>query len=236
MTMKARIPLLLLLALWLAFSMAACCPKPPAPPDQATPTAGSATSKPPGSPTPTPTLAPRGPTPEVTEVPGSPTPTPTLVPGRTGPSQPEPSSNPCVGVSGDIEVRVLVGPADAAGLEPLAVGEIPFAVVTDEAPYIVEGAGHISYADILVEEWGTYEVTLDLDNTVSGECVGGADGAQLNVTVVSSGQQMVEVDGEDFHGEYPWSGTNSFDLTFPVVEGATAEGEGWAFVLHLHQS
>jgi hypothetical protein len=128
---------------------------------------------------------------------------------------------------------MLVGPADAVGLEPVAVGEIPFAVVTDEAPYVVEGAGHISFAEILVEEWGTYEVTLELDSTVSGECLEVADTSQLDLTVVSSGSQLVEVEAEEFQGEYPWEGTNSLDVSFPVVDGATAGGEGWTFVLHL---
>jgi hypothetical protein len=129
---------------------------------------------------------------------------------------------------------VLVGPADAVGLEPVAVGEIPFAVVTDQEPYIVEGAGHISYADILIEEWGTYEVTLELDNTVSGECLEVAEAGQLDLTVVSSGSQLVEVEAEEFQGEYPWEGTNSLDVSLPLVDGATAAGEGWTFVLHLH--
>ena len=48
-----------------------------------------------------------------------------------------------------------------------------------------------------------------------------------------SGEQLVVVDAEGFYGEYPWSGTQTRDLSYPLEEGATAQGEGWAVVLHL---
>jgi len=131
-------------------------------------------------------------------------------------------------------VRVLVGPAEAVGLEPFAVGNIPFAVTTGEEPYVVQGGGPISYADVLVEQWGTYEVTLNMQTTITGECLEGASGEELQMTLEMTGEQMVEVTAEGFHGEYPWAGTASFDVSFPLVEGATVQGEGWAFVLHLH--
>ena len=140
----------------------------------------------------------------------------------------------CAGLTGEIELRVLVGPAEVVGLEPFAVGNIPFSVTTDQEPYVVQGGGPISYADVLVENWGTYEVTLDLEMTISGECTGGASGEELRITLDMTGQQMVEVTAEGFHGEYPWAGGASFDLSLPVAEGATAQGEGWAFVLHPH--
>jgi hypothetical protein len=130
-------------------------------------------------------------------------------------------------------MRVLVGPSDAVGLEPHAVGDIPFAVTTDDAPYGVQGGGPISYADILVEEWGTYAVTMDLQITISGECVGGAGEEELHLIVEMTGSQMVEVTSPDFHGEYPWAGTHTFDLVFPLMEGASAGGEGWELILHL---
>ena len=122
---------------------------------------------------------------------------------------------------------MLVGPADAAGLEPFAVGSVPFTV----AGGVVQGAGHIAYQDVLVEDWGTYEVTLDLDITLSGECVGDAG---LNVTLDLAGSQYVEVKAEGFHGQYPWQGEHSFQLRFPLEDGAAVQGEGWAFVLRLH--
>jgi len=41
------------------------------------------------------------------------------------------------------------------------------------------------------------------------------------------------VDAQDFHGEYPWSGAHTLNLSFPQQEGATAQGEGWVVVLHI---
>jgi hypothetical protein len=118
-------------------------------------------------------------------------------------------------------------------LEPVAVGSVPFAVTSDDAPYTVQGGGAISYADVLVKEWGTYEVTLNLEANLSGECVAEADGQALEVILSMTGQQMVEVDAEGFQGDYPWEGDVSLDLTFPLVDGATAQGEGWVLVLHV---
>jgi len=136
-------------------------------------------------------------------------------------------------LAGQIEVKVLVGPADAVGLEPVAVGMVPFAVVSDQAPYLVEGSGAISYDDLLVEEWGTYAVTLDMGADVSGECVGTDGSEELLLTLETSGDQLVVVDAGEFYGEYPWSGTNAFPLQFPLEEGTSVEGEGYVFVLHL---
>jgi hypothetical protein len=127
----------------------------------------------------------------------------------------------------------LVGPAEAVGLEPVAVGNVPFSVAADEAPFVVQGGGGISYADVLVEEWGTYEVTLDLDTSISGECVADDGSTRLDLVLDVTGQQLVEVEAEGFQGEYPWSGEKSLDLSFPLVDGATAQGEGWVMVLHL---
>jgi hypothetical protein len=170
---------------------------------------------------------------EVAEPTSSPTLTPTPIPGGAGLSTPVPSSSRCDGLGGEIEVQVLVGPASAVGMEPFAVGSIPFSVVTAKAPYAVQGEGDISYADVLTEKWGTYEVALDLHITVAGECVGESGGEELHLTLEMAGEQMVEVKAEGFHGEYPWSGSHSVDVRFPLAEGASVEGEGWAFVLHL---
>jgi hypothetical protein len=136
-------------------------------------------------------------------------------------------------VAGELEMQILVGPADAVGLSPHAVGSIPFSVTTSEAPYIVQGGGDITFADILVEEWGTYEVTFDAQTTVDGECVEGAEGGELHLLLEMTGSQLVEVTADGFHQEYPWEGTVPMDLVLPLEEGASAEGEGWAFVLHL---
>ncbi len=161
------------------------------------------------------------------------TPTPTPTPGSGGLSTPTSASSPCEGLSGEIEVQVLVGPAEAVGLEPVAVGSIPIGVVSEAAPYLVEGAGPISYEAVLEEVWGTYAVTLEMEIVVDGEC-GGTEGEEvLLLNLGMSGEQMVEVTAEGFHGEYPWSGEHEFEVEFPLEEGATVGGEGWEFVLHL---
>jgi hypothetical protein len=180
--------------------------------------------------TPTPT-----PQPPTEEPPPSPTPTPT--PTSPVVIQPTPTSPPltsrCQGLAGQIEVKILVGPAEAVGLEPVAVGSVPFAVVSDQEPYLVEGSGALSYDNVLVQQWGTYAVTMDMGVDVSGECVGTDGSEQLLLTLEASGDQLVVVDAGEFYGEYPWSGTNTFPLQFPLQDGATVEGEGYTFILRL---
>ncbi|MCD6426000.1 MAG: hypothetical protein J7L35_10925 [Anaerolineales bacterium] len=161
-----------------------------------------------------------------------PTPTPTKVMQEVPPTQTATPSK-CEGLSGEVEVQILVGPADAVGLEPHTVGSIPFAVTTDEPPYLLQGGGGLEYGDILIEEWGTYEVTMNLDFVITGNCEDDKAGGALNMLVEGTGSQLVVVNAEDFHGEYPWEGTVPFDFNFPLEEGASFEGEGYAFVLHL---
>jgi hypothetical protein len=143
-------------------------------------------------------------------------------------------SNRCKGLDGVLELQLLVGPSDAVGLEPVAVGNIPFSVISNEIPYLIEGSNSIHYDDILEEKWGTYSVTFDMDITISGECtmVDGNDKIYTNISM--SGDQMVIVVSDGFQSEYPWNGTHNLDLTFPLEEGATAGGEGWLLVLHLN--
>ena len=144
-----------------------------------------------------------------------------------------PPASRCEGLAGQLEVQVLVGPAEAVGLEPVAVGSVPFSVTGSEPPYLVQGQGPISYADTLQQEWGTYAVTMDMDVAVQGNCSGQAGGEQLDLALEMTGEQLVVVKAEGFQGEYPWSGTRTQELTFPLEEGATAQGEGWVIVLHL---
>ena len=68
---------------------------------------------------------------------------------------------------------------------------------------------------------------------LGGACVAGEESDRLDFLVEMEGDQMVEVTAEGFHGEYPWSGAATLDLTMPAAEGASAEGEGLAFILHL---
>jgi hypothetical protein len=127
-------------------------------------------------------------------------------------------------------MQVLVGPAEVAGLEPVAVGQLPFAVVSDAPPYLVEGGGAIEYADVLTADWGSYEVTMDQQGTITGECSGDV----LSLHVETTGSQITTVTAGGNTTQYPWEGSHSFDLQYPLEEGATVEGEGWAFVLHLN--
>lgn len=161
------------------------------------------------------------------------TPTPTPTPGSGGLPTLVAASSQCKGLSGEIEVQVLVGPAEAAGLEPVAVGDIPIDVISETPPYVVEGGGIVSYEAVLEKEWGTYAVTMDMEIVVEGECEGTEGEEKLRLRLEMSGEQMVEVEAEGFHGEYPWAGEQEFEVEFPLEDGATVEGEGWAFVLHL---
>jgi hypothetical protein len=163
----------------------------------------------------------------------TPSPTPTAE-SLVQPATPSPSVvSRCQGLGGTLEVQVLVGPAEAVGLEPVSVGEVPFAVTAQQPPYWVEGQAPIAYEATLEQEWGTYTVNMDLEIAVSGECMGEAGSERLDLVMDMSGEQLVMVDATGFHGEYPWSGTQTRNLSFPLQEGAAAQGEGWVVVLHL---
>lgn len=171
---------------------------------------------------------------ETEEVIQSPTDTPTPTPMLGGVITPTVGENRCAGLSGSLEMQVLVGPAEAVGLEPVSVGDIPFSVISEGGSSLVQGSGSILYEDVLTEVWGTYTVNFDMEAELQGDCTGEAGSELLNMTVVTNGEQLVVVEAEGFQGEYPWSGAHSINLSFPIMEGATAEGEGWAFVLHLN--
>jgi hypothetical protein len=146
-----------------------------------------------------------------------------------------PAASRCDGLSGELEVQVMVGPAETVGLEPLAVGAIPFSVEPDGGVYLVQGEGAISYEEILTKDWGTYTVSFDMEGTIGGECGGDQGSEELNLSVEMSGEQMVEIRAEGFQGDYPWAGVHELNLNFPLEDGATADGEGWGFVLHLSE-
>ncbi len=139
----------------------------------------------------------------------------------------------CTTGGGELEVQLLVGPAEAVGLEPTAIGSLPFTVVPGPSPNAITGGGSLIYADVLTEQWGTYAVDLDMRIELGGACIAGEEVDSLGFSIEMEGDQMVEVTAEGFHGEYPWSGTATLDLTLPAQEGASAEGEGLAFILHL---
>lgn len=161
------------------------------------------------------------------------TPTPTTAPGGAIVTSTVDNTNRCEGLSGYFELQLLVGPSDAVGLDPLAIGDIPFSVTTSEAPYFLEGINTITYEDVYTAEWGTYSVSFNMDVSVNGECSGETGAEQIMVEVNMTGDQLVEVEAEGFQGEYPWNGSVSQSLTLPLEEGATAGGEGWQIVLHI---
>jgi hypothetical protein len=227
---KERWPALLVVVL-LAFSLTACGAPATADVKEATetPDAGLAGGSP--SPTPTPTPFPTNIATE--EALPTDTPTPTPVPVIDVQSTPTAPASRCDGLSGTLELQVLVGPADAAGMDPLAVGSAPFSVVTSQPPYLVQGGGPISYDKVEKFDWGTYSVSLYMDTTISGECTGFGGSETLDLVLEATGEQMLVVDASNFHGEYPWEGTNSFELTLPLTDGASVQGEGYIFVLRL---
>lgn len=221
----------MVLVLCLAGLLAACggTPTPEAETTSQPPTASipSATS------TPTATFTPTATVPVIEAATVTPSPTPTAGPVMQPPT-PSPSvASRCQGLAGTLEVQVLVGPAEAVGLEPVAVGQVPFAVTTEQAPYQVTGQAPIAYEATLEKEWGTYTVNMDLDMAVSGECIGEGGSELLDLALNMNGEQLVVVDAQGFHGEYPWSGAHTLNLSFPLQEGATAQGEGWVVVLHI---
>jgi len=163
-----------------------------------------------------------------------PTPTPT---GQGALVAPEDSSDsPCQDLAGRLEIQILVGPAEAVGLEPVTVGEIPFEVLKVGDTFLIEGGGQLdSYSDVLSAEWGTYTVTFEGDTTVNGTCISTDDDDVLNLVVEMTGDQNVEIIYEGTQLNYPWSGTTQIEAGFPIQEGAQQEGEGWILILHLDQ-
>jgi hypothetical protein len=140
--------------------------------------------------------------------------------------------NPCQGLSGEIEIEILVGPAEAVGLEPLSIGKIPF-TIANQKPYTIQGKTHLSYNKTMNYDWGTYTVILEMDADLAGECVLAEAGNSLNLAVTLSGNQNVVVVYKLVPETFPWTGTATVNTSFPIQDNATAKGEGWIFVLHL---
>ncbi len=139
----------------------------------------------------------------------------------------------CNGLSGNLEMQVLVGPADVVDLEPLGIGSIPLQVAPSAGEYQVSGYGTIDYQDQIDAVWGFYVVTFDSTAILNGLCIGDENSGVLEVTVLTEGEQLVQVFVGAEEWSYPWSGEYTFDLEFPIEDGAEVSGEGWAFVLHL---
>jgi len=145
-----------------------------------------------------------------------------------------PGSDICKGLSGNFEMQILVGPAEVADLEPFGIGSIPFSVEYDQGLYLVQGDGTIDFEDQLEAVWGTYTVFFDMLGVIDGVCTPNDDGAVLDITFNMTGHQVFIVDVPGMmQAEYPKDFDYEFDYSFPVVDGATESGEGWALILHL---
>ncbi|MGM0386736.1 MAG: hypothetical protein ACQERF_12260 [Actinomycetota bacterium] len=160
------------------------------------------------------------------------TPTPTEI--IVIPAQPTTEFDPCAGLAGSIEMQVLVGPSEAVGMDRVAVGTIPFTVTEQDGLFVVDGGGPILFEDQVFEaEWGTYTVSFDADNDVTGTCRSAGEGAELAMTIVMEGAQRVSVRADGVQADYPWEGTRTLDVTLPAEDGATESGEGWTVVLRV---
>ena len=162
------------------------------------------------------------------------TPTPTPVAAPTGPTATPEPADACAGFSGSLEVQVLIGPSDAVGLEPVAVGAVPIAAAGATSPHPVSGQTYVTYQDALVEEWGSFTVYFDADIAVDGTCTDTNGVATLDLEVTMTGSQLVEVRSEGFNADYPWEGTYTLPARMPAEDGASVEGEGFAFTLRLN--
>ncbi|MCD6285474.1 MAG: hypothetical protein J7M39_06130, partial [Anaerolineae bacterium] len=87
--------------------------------------------------------------------------------------------------------------------------------------------------DTLAADWGSFDVQFDADMTLDGSCLDTGQNASLEMAVTMDGEQLVTVTCDAFTAEYPWTGTHTREFVLPAENGATAHGEGWAFVLYL---
>ena len=162
------------------------------------------------------------------------TPTPTTLPAGDL-EQPEEPQNLCEGLAGTLELQLLVGPSEAVGLTPFTFAAIPFTTISEGEVYLVQGNGPTEYyEDVLEAEWGSYTVQFDGETTVSGTCVADDTSGTLNVYVQMEGEQMVVIVVEGVEHTYPWVGTPSITASFPIVDGALVEGEGWQLILNIN--
>lgn len=225
---KRRVPyFLILVGLVMVFCLAACGIETQE--GMATPTLTPTTVALPVLETPTPTAVSSQPQPtSAPTVTASPIPSPTPIPTST------PTPSACEGLSGAIEVRLMVGPGAAVGLETHAVGSVPFTVTSGGPPFGVAGSDHISYHEVLSEDEINYDVSFEADVIISGTCVdapGETPHMELNVDM--GWNQVVEVTARDFHRVYPTSGNNSAPINLLLIDGDSAFVGGGSMELVL---
>lgn len=161
--------------------------------------------------------------------------TPTQVGDIVGSPPETETESPCRGLSGTLELQILVGPAEAVDLPPTSVGRVPFSVVEEGNTFLVEGEGSLNYyREVLVEAWGTYTVTFEADSTITGTCEATDDEPMLELILTLSGiSQIVEVVYDGIPHEFQWSGERADVITLPLLEGASQQIEGLLVILHL---
>lgn len=173
------------------------------------------------------------PSPQETGAEPAATPTPTEFIGGVVVTPAE-GQNLCEGLTGTLELQLLIGPSEAAGLSPYTFATIPFQVISEGNAYLVQGGGPVEYyEDILTADWGSFAVTFEGDTSVSGECVASEGDGTLAVSVEMAGQQNVVVTVDGMEYSYPWEGSPTVEATFPLIDGAQVGGEGWNLTLHL---
>ena len=161
--------------------------------------------------------------------------TPTQVGDVLGSSQETETESPCRGLSGTLELEILVGSAESVELPPTSVGRIPFSVVEEGNTFLVEGEGSLDYyQEVLGEVWGTYTVTFEADSIITGICETTDDEPMLDLILTLSGislNAVVVYDG--IPHEFQWSGERADVITLPLIEGASQQIEGLLVTLHL---
>jgi hypothetical protein len=227
------------LSVLLVLAIQGCSPSSPAP--TSTPTASP-------SPLPTNTLPPTPePSPTFTPPPVPNLPTETVTPLPIATNDPNaivvadtPTETPkssgisrCYGMTGRIEVRTVVAEAAGLGLDPFSIGEIPFEVTSQYAPYRVAGKSKLVYKQKVEEDWGTYKGDINLMGSISGQCLTGDKDGELHLNISINGSQTVVIRSKGYNKQIPWSGGANIPLIFGHSEGYTMAGEKWLFILHM---
>lgn len=130
-------------------------------------------------------------------------------------------------------MRILVPEAAAVGYKPFTIGEIPFSVTTEYAPYRIQGKSKLVYKGKTEEDWGSYKGDVNLTGSISGQCMTGENDGELRLNVSMNGNQLVVIRSRGFNKQFPWSGGVSIPLIFGHSEGYSMSGEEWLFVLHM---
>jgi len=154
-------------------------------------------------------------------------------------SAPHPVESPgapgmsCQSLTGWLEVELLFSAPDGEQSETIEAAAIPIKVVNAQAPYQVRGEGVIEVVEVLEIDGAIYEIALDLEVVVEGECY--QNNNRMLLFLQTAGDQMLLLGGEGLAGRYPSSSARNFRLDFPLFDGVKLVQRGWGFVLHLQE-